>query len=238
MVNAATVALLGFKNPQEIIGKEYYQWDRTGRVVGVVENFNFQSLHDEIGALSFQLRPQLYEKLTVQFSAQTSVVKTLGQLKDKWEKLAGHLPFQYSFLDQRLAQQYEKDQRFASLSFLFSIVAIFIALLGLMALVAYSCRRRAKDIAVKKVFGASVGQIIWSLFQHFSKPVLWGWLIVVLPVYYLLDRWLNDFTYRIDISWMVLMGAGLLGLFLSFVAVFSQSLSTARANPTRYLKEN
>lgn len=238
LVNAATVELLGFENPEEIIGKEFYQWDRTGRVIGVVEDFNFQSLHNEIGALSFQLRPNLFEKLTVQFSSQSSIPATLEQLQGSWSQIAGHLPFQYSFLDQRLAQQYAKDQRFASLSFLFSIVAIFIALLGLMALVGYSCRRKAKDIAVKKVFGASVNQIIWSLFQRFSKPVFWGWLLVIFPVYYLLNQWLNGFTYRIDISWMVLIGAGLIGMLLSFVAVFSQSFSTANANPTHYLKDN
>lgn len=238
LVNAATVDLLGFESPEEIIGKEFYQWDRTGRVVGVVENFNFQSLHEEIGPLSFQLRPELFEKLTVQFSGAASIPNTLTQLQGKWNEVAGHLPFQYSFLDERLAQQYEKDERFASLSFLFSIVAIFIALLGMMALVGYSCRRKAKDIAVKKVFGASVAQIIWSLFQQFSKPVLWGWLLVVFPVYYLLNQWLNDFTYRIDISWMVLLGAGLIGMLLSFIAVFSQSFSTATANPTNYLKDN
>lgn len=238
LVNAATVDLLGFEKPEDIIGKEFYQWDRTGRVIGVVENFNFQSLHEEIGPLSFQLRPELFEKLSVQFSEAASIPTTLTQLQGKWNELAGHLPFQYSFLDERLAQQYEKDERFASLSFLFSIVAIFIALLGMMALVGYSCRRKAKDIAVKKVFGASVTQIIWSLFQQFSKPVLWGWLLVVFPVYYLLNQWLNDFTYRIDISWMVLVGAGLIGMLLSFIAVFSQSFSTATANPTNYLKDN
>jgi|GEM_PF-538189 len=238
IVNAATVALLGFENPADILGKEFYQWDRTGRVIGVVENFNFQSLHSEIGALSFQLRPSLFEKLTVQFSAESSIPATLEQLQQTWSRVAGHLPFQYSFLDQRLAQQYAKDQRFASLSFLFSIVAIFIALLGLMALVGYSCRRKAKDIAVKKVFGASVAHIIWSLFQQFSKPVLWGWMIVLFPVYYLLNQWLNDFTYRIDISWMVLLGAGLIGMLLSFIAVFSQSFNTANANPTDFLKDN
>ncbi|MBX2873334.1 MAG: ABC transporter permease [Saprospiraceae bacterium] len=238
LVNAATVELLGFESPEEIIGKEFYQWDTRGRVVGVVENFNFQSLHEEIGALSFQLRPPLFEKLTVQFSAAASVPATLAQLQRKWNELAGHLTFQYSFLDDRLEQQYEKDQRFASLSLLFSIVAIFIALLGLMALVGYSCRRKAKDIAVKKVFGASVAHIIWSLFQRFSQPVLWGWLLVIFPVYYLLNQWLNDFTYRIDISWLVLLGAGLIGMLLSFIAVFSQSFSTATANPTHYLKDN
>lgn len=238
LVNAATVEQLGFKSPEEIIGKEFYQWDRRGRVVGVVENFNFQSLHQEIGALSFQLRPPLFEKLTVEFSPAVSVSNTLAQLQRKWDEVAGHIPFQYSFLDDRLEQQYEKDQRFASLSFLFSIVAIFIALLGMMALVGYSCRRKAKDIAVKKVFGASVAQIIWSLFQRFSKPVFWGWLLVIFPVYYLLNQWLNDFTYRIDISWMVLLGAGLIGMLLSFIAVFSQSFSTATANPTNYLKDN
>ncbi len=238
IVNAATVDLLGFESPEEMIGKEFYQWDTRGRVVGVVENFNFQSLHEEIGALSFQLRPPLFEKLTVQFSEAASVSSTLAQLQQKWNEMAGHLPFQYSFLDERLAQQYEKDERFASLSFLFSIVAIFIALLGMMALVSYSCRRKAKDIAVKKVFGASVAHIIWSLFQRFSQPVLWGWLLVIFPVYYLLNQWLNDFTYRIDISWMVLLGAGLIGMLLSFIAVFSQSFSTATANPTNYLKDN
>lgn len=237
IVNAATVDLLGFESPAEIIGKEFYQWDTRGRVVGVIENFNFQSLHQEIGPLSFQLRPNLFEKLTVQFSSAASIPKTLAQLQQKWNELAGHLPFQYSFLDARLEQQYEKDQRFASLSFLFSIVAIFIALLGMMALVGYSCRRKAKDIAVKKVFGASVAHIIWSLFQRFSQPVLWGWLLVIFPVYYLLNQWLNDFTYRIDISWMVLLGAGLIGMLLSFIAVFSQSFSTATANPTDYLKD-
>ncbi|MEZ5042217.1 MAG: ABC transporter permease [Saprospiraceae bacterium] len=237
IVNASTVKLLGFSTPEEIIGKEFYQWDRRGRVIGVVADFNFKSLHNKIGAITFQLRAPLFEKLTIQYAPNRSTADIIEQLSNKWQSLAGHLPFQYSFLDQRIAQLYQTDKRFATLSLLFSILAIFIALLGLVALVGYSCRRQAKDIAVKKVFGATAFQIIWSLFRQYSRPVLWAWLLVIVPVYFLLDQWLNDFTYRIDISWLVLIGVGILGFLCSFLVVFGQSFATANANPTRYLRE-
>lgn len=236
ILNRTAVQLLGFSSPEDVIGKEVVQWPRNGSVVGVVEDFNFTSLHSEAGALAFQISPALFEKLTIKYK-NGHLPTTLGNIEKGWNNVVAHLPFEYSFLDDRLALQYENDRRFALIFLVFTSLAILLACLGLIGLVAYTCQQKSKSIAIRKVFGAQTSQIIWALFRPFSWPVLLGWILAILPVYWLLDNWLDDFAYRISIqfSWILLTGIFIIGL--TYLVVSWRSWSTANANPVNFLKE-
>lgn len=237
ILNASAVKQFGFSTPNAILGQEFHQWEGHGRVIGVVEDFNSKSLQNEIGAYTFQVQPHQFEKLTIKYRNSNQLPETLEKIGNTWQRVAGNLPFTYEFLDERLALQYSADRRIANLSTVFSLLAIIIASLGLIGLIAYTCRRKAKDLAVKRVMGASTSQLIWSLFQEFGKPILWAWVIVLLPIYLLLNKWLEDFAYRIEVNWLLLVLVGFVMLGFSYLVVSLQSFRTVNANPVKYLKE-
>jgi putative ABC transport system permease protein len=236
ILSRSAVETLGFTDPEDIIGLHFAQWDWEGRVVGVVEDINYQSLHQKPGPITFQVHPELFEKITVQLNT-SDLSATLAQLQDHWTDIAGHLPFQYSFLDEGLASQYLTDQRLGRMISLSSGLALLLACLGLIGMVAYTCRQRAKSIAIRKVFGATVRRIIIQLIEEFSRPVAIAWLLAIGPAYWYLSRWLDTFAYQQEISWWLLPASGLVVIILVALLVAFLSFRTARANPVGWLRE-
>jgi putative ABC transport system permease protein len=236
ILNRSAMELLGFSSPEEVLGLEFAQWGRQGRVIGVVEDFIFESMHQNVGPASFQINTALFEKATIQLESN-DLPGTISRLEGKWKALAGHLPFEYYFLEDYLAGQYAEDARQAQLVSLFTGLAILLACLGLIGLIAFTCRQQAKAIAIRKVFGASVADILWLLNRGFLHPVLIGWILALPITYWILQRWLNTFAYRIELAWWppLLVGLGM-GLLVAIVVSW-QSYATASANPVRYLKE-
>lgn len=236
ILSRSAVDILGFQNPEEVIGLEFSQWEWQGRVVGVVEDFNFHSLHQRPGPMTFQLQPSLFEKVTVALNI-SDLKASLRELENKWSALLPTLPFEYHFLDEGLEKQYIADRLLGRLISVSSLLAIILALLGLVGLVAYTCRRQAKNMAIRKVFGASGTQLVKKLLLEFSKPVVLAWLLAIGPAYWLLNRWLDGFAYRLPVPFWLIFGSGLVILLLVGLVVLWQSYGTVRANPVRYLGE-
>ena len=236
ILSESAVKLLGFQHPDEVIGLEFSQWEWQGRVVGVVEDFNFHSLHQQPGPITFQWQPSLYEKMTVQLNA-SDLSKTLNLLENKWSSILPNLPFQYHFLDEGLERQYVADRQLGRMISVSSMLAILLACLGLIGLVAYTCRRQAKNIAIRKVFGASGSLIIKGLLLQFGKPVLWAWFFAIGPTWWLLNRWLDGFAYRLSIPIWLIFASGLIVFLLVSGVVIWQSQNTVKANPVKYLGE-
>ncbi|NIS24413.1 FtsX-like permease family protein [candidate division KSB1 bacterium] len=232
ILNEAAVNVLGWDDP---IGKEFGWWNRDGRVVGVVENFHFASLYREIEPLVMLIFPDMFRQLAVRIQSQ-DVSATLAFLENIWQAYVPKRPFQYSFLEERFDRLYKAEQRFGQVWNLFTALAIFIACLGLLGLTALSTKQRTKEIAIRKVLGASAVGVVRLISKDFVRLVLVS-IIVACPIaWYAMQRWLENFAYRVDISWWVFALAGGLSLVIAILTVSTQAIRAALANPVDSLR--
>lgn len=234
LLNEAAARELGYADPDQVVGKRFLQWGREGKVVGVVNNFNYESLRHEVRPLTFRVSPWLnYFALQVTTENVSGVV---ADVREKWSELAPHRPFLASFLDQSFDAQYQYEERFGMLFGTFAALAIFVACLGLFGLAAYTAKQRTKEIGIRKVLGATVTDIMGLLSKDFIKLVMIGFLIAVPITWLAMGYWLQNFAYRIEIGPDVFILAGITALVIALTTVSRQSVKAALANPTDSLK--
>ncbi len=209
-------------------------------IVGVVQDFHFQSIHHVISPLFLVHNYHSFTSdvdglITVRLGAG-EVLPTLREIETLWSKFQPEQPFNYAFLDRQWATLYDKEMTTRKVFGLFSLLAIFIACLGLLALAAFTAERRTKEIGIRKVLGATTGGIIGLLSKDFLKLVVIA-LIIASPVaWYAMNEWLQDFHYRIEIEWWVFLVAGLLAITIAFLTVGFQSIKAAMMNPVNSIK--
>lgn len=235
MVNEATAASMGYANPADIVGKKFDQWGRKGKIIGVVQNFNYESLKQKIVPLSFRPDPALFSFLSLNISTN-DIPQTIASLKQLFERVAPQRRFDYFFLDEVFNSQYQSDERFGRLTLLGSILAILLAALGLLGLISYAVTQRTKEIGIRKVLGASVGSLLFLLSKDFLKLVVIATCIAVPIAWFAMHRWLQDFAYRINIEWWIFALAGMIALAIAIVTVSVQSVKAALMNPVRSLR--
>ncbi len=222
-----------FLNPQDGTRRVY-------TVVGVVKDFHFQSLHHVISPLFLvnnarSFNPGVDGLISVRLGAGDAL-PTLREMENLWKQFQPDQPFHYAFLDNEWSNLYEKEMTTRKVFGLFSMLAIFIACLGLLALAAFTAERRTKEIGIRKVLGASTGGIIALLSRDFMKLVAIA-LIIASPIaWYAMNQWLQDFHYRIDIQWWVFVVAGLSATVIAFLTVSFQSIKAAMMNPVKSIK--
>lgn len=234
IINDVAAAQLGYSNPADVIGKRFQQWGREGQVIGVVKNFNHESLQNEIRPLTFRVSPWLnYVVLQV---TTDNVSATISNVEATWRELVPHRPFLFSFLDQSFDAQYRSVEKFGALFGVFTGLAIFVACLGLFGLAAYAAQQRTKEIGVRKVLGANVRDIIALLSKDFVKLVLIGFIIAIPIAWYVMNQWLADFAYRIDIRMHIFAIAGISALLIAIITVSWQSIKAALMNPVNSLR--
>jgi putative ABC transport system permease protein len=236
ILNEAAVKAFGYSSPEDVIGASYEQWGGNGRVIGVVKDFNYLSLHDDVGLLSLKIWPSQFQKITLEVS-ENDLEGTLGSLEAKWTSLFPDIPFNYYFVDDNFQKQYTKDRQFATIMNLFTLISICIGVLGLVAYATFWCHRRRKEMSIKKVLGAKAIGLLWSLYRGFSVPVLIGFAFAVPVTYYLGNQWLEQFAYRFDFTWYFFVLPLMLLLLLVVMAVGAQTLQLVRTNPVEHLKE-
>ena len=203
-------------------------------VIGVVKNFHYESLRQEVGALALLLDTN---RGAVSFRLSGVNVGTLvRQIEDKWKQFAVDQPFSYGFLDDSFEQMYRAEQRVGTLTFTFATLAILIACLGLFGLATFTAEQRTKEIGVRKVLGASVGSIVTLLSKDFLKLVLIAIVIASPIAWYAMNRWLQDFAYKIDMPWWVFALAGALAVGIALLTVSFQSVKAALMNPVKSLR--
>jgi len=240
ILNEAAVKAIGWKSPEDAVGKDFKYASVKGHVIGVVGDFHFESLHQKIiplviinpAALPSQ---SFYNFLTVKVHGR-NMASVLGSIEKNWRQYFPEIPYQYTFLDEKFAQLYLSEQRQATIFTVFSCIAIFIACLGLFGLSAFSITQRVKEIGVRKVLGASISSIVTLLAKDFLKLVLIAALIAFPVAWFAMSRWLQDFAYRIAIHWWVFIVAGLLALFIAVLTVSFQAIKAAIANPVKSLR--
>ena len=237
IVNEAAAKLYGYPNPEDIIGKKFDQWNRTGHVVGVVKDFNYVSLHDRIEPLSLRYSTAETTSMLSLRLKSNDISKALASIDDQWQELVPQRPMVSYFLDQNFNDQYEADDRFGSVFSVFSGIAMFIACLGLLGLTIYSTAQRAKEIGIRKVLGASVVQIVRLLSMSFVKLFLIALCIAVPLSWYVMSEWLQNFAYSISIGWGVFAMAAMITLVVSLITMSFKTVSVAVANPVNSLKD-
>ena len=203
-------------------------------IVGVVKDFHFETLRKDIRGLSMHLG-ESKGSLAVKINSD-NVTTSLEQIKSTWNKLAPGQPFNYSFMDESFNNTYKAEQRLSKIFVVFTILSILIACLGLFGLAAFNAEKRRKEIGVRKVLGATVSQISYRLTVDFLKLVFIGILISIPLGWFAMNRWLQDFSYRIEISWWVLALAGAIAVSIAILTVSYQSIKAAIANPVQSLR--
>jgi putative ABC transport system permease protein len=208
------------------------------QVIGVVKDFNYRSLHEPIRPLAIRLFPSrgfIGRFVTVRL-APGDHLSTISFIENVWKKYAGDEEFSYNFLDDNLQRLYTDDRRTSEIAGAFSILAIFIACLGLLGLAAFVTEQRTKEIGIRKVLGASVAEIVALLSKEFVKWVLVANVVAWPLAYYVMNNWLKNFAYRIDIGIWIFIASGALALVIAILTVSSHAIKAATANPVQSLR--
>lgn len=238
IVNQSAIEVMGF-TPEEVLGKRISRGVDENNlnfftVVGVIKNFHFESMRQVVRPLSLQIgnsNANLIVKLK-----PGEFQNTIAQINERWNAHSPGLAFDYRFMDDSFNDVYQNEQRLGQIFIIFTALSIFIACLGLFGLAAFNAQKRIKEIGVRKVLGASVSQITYRLSFDFLKLVLIS-ILIALPVgWYAMDRWLEDFTYRIDIGLGTFVIAAVLAIGIALFTVSYQSIKAAIVNPVKSLR--
>ncbi len=241
LITETTAKLLGYP---DAVGKKIYQpSDLPGEnsmvattIIGVVKDFHFESLRQNIGPLCMRLGKST--GLTSFKISATNAPGLLKQIADKWKALAPALPFKYRFLSESFDEMYRSEQRAGTLAIVFTVLAVLIACLGLFGLVTFMAEQRIKEIGVRKVLGATISNIVTLLSKDFLVLVLIACVFAFPFAWWAMHKWLQDFAYGVAISWWAFAAAGLSAFVIAFATVSFKAIKAAIANPIKSLKTN
>jgi len=240
LLNVAAAKALGIKDPGKLVGRNFGYGGAKGKVIGIMGDFNFESMHQQIVPLILTMpnshdAGNSFNNISIRLSGN-DIPGALAALEKTWKSYLPEVPFEYSFLNDKFDQLYRSEQRQGSLFTCFAGIAIFIACLGLLGLSAFSISQRVKEIGVRKVLGASTGSIVSLVSRDFLKLVAIAALIAFPVAWYTMHNWLGDFAYRISIEWWVFLIAGLLAAIVALITISFQAIRAALANPVKSLR--
>jgi len=235
LVNQAVVDEMGWNDP---IGEKLISFNGQEplelTVIGVLKNFNFESLRDEVRPLMIRLG-DFGDDMTIRVKFEDPK-EAVQFVESKWKELATDAPFEYSFLDEQFDELYRAEQRLGLLFTIFTILALFIATLGLFGLAAFTAEQRTKEIGIRKVMGASIMGVMQVLSFEFIKYIGIAFIVAIFPAYYFMSKWLENFVYRVDISIWAILLSGVFALLVAVLTVSYQSFKAARINPAKTLR--
>jgi len=234
ILNETAVKAARLKDP---IGKHFKLWNIEGEIIGVVKDFYFASMKEKIQPAILYYQPEKYGQIYVKTTAQTSK-QALAAVKNEWNKYNASFPFSYSFLDDIFNNLYHSEDRVGVLFNIFAGLAIFISCLGLFGLVTYTSQVKKKEIGIRKVLGASTTGIVKLISKDFMKLVLLAIFIATPIAWWLMGKWLESFSYKINISVWAFVFAGIFALLIALVTVSTQAIKAAIANPVNSLKDD
>ena len=235
LINETAVKALALKSNEEAIGKQFQYGGRTGMIVGVFNDFNFESLHQRIIPLVLlESTGDGYGNISIKTSGNVSAA--LAEIEKTWKKYLPEVPYEYKFLDARYAKLYEAENKESSILIIFSCIAIFIACLGLFGLSAFTITQRVKEIGIRKVLGASTKTIVQLISKDFLLLVVIAAVIAFPVAWYAMSHWLQSFAYRIHIGWWVFVLAGIIAFLIAFATISIQAIKAATANPVKSLR--
>ncbi len=234
VINEAAARVMGF-TADEAVGETIRLWDEYDlQIIGVLEDFHYQSIHQEVSPAFFWLRDTWNVAVRLEKGRE---VETMGAIQELYESFSPGFIFEYEFLDKSYQELYDSEQRVGTLSSYFAGFAIVISCLGLFGLASFTAERRLKEIGIRKVLGASVTNIVMMLSKDFTRLVGVSILIAIPISYYFMSKWLEGFAYKIDLSYWIFLGTALISLLIAWLTVSSQALRAANVNPSKCLKD-
>ena len=209
--------------------------DNMGRIVGVIDDFHFESMNNQIGPLVLQLNPAIVDNALVRVRAE-DVASALSFIETTWKDVVPNYPFEYSFLDDAFERSLFGLVRTGRLISAFCVLAVIISCLGLFGLSSFTAEQRTKEIGVRKVLGASTMNIVRKILKEFSILIIIANIVVWPLAYFVMNNWLQDFAYRVEIGLWIFLAASFSALLVSLLSVSWQTIRAARANPVDSLR--
>jgi putative ABC transport system permease protein len=236
IINETAAKILGYDDP---IAKNIYTFNDAGQstahpIVGLVKNFNYETLHNEVGPLMFLLQRN-YGLASFKVGAN-NLNALISNIKSKWTAMAPGVPFSYRFLDDSFNEMYQSEQRVGKISMIFSVLAILISCLGIFGLATFIAEQRIKEIGIRKVLGASMQGIVRLLSADFLRLVIIAFVIAAPFAWWIMNKWLQDFVYRTNFSWWIFVAAGLAAMLIALVTVSYRAIRAAMTNPVKSLR--
>jgi putative ABC transport system permease protein len=235
ILNESAVQTIGWSSPEEAVDKEFHYGGRRGRVIGVTEDFHFESLHQSIAPIVFLIPDQRINSVAVKVR-DNQREEALAFLEEQWSVLRPGFPFTYYFVEESFNEQYEAESRLGTLFGFFSGLAVLIAALGLFGLASFTAQQRRKEIGIRKVLGAGTSGIVLLLSKRFTLLVLVSVSISIPLAWYGMNRWLENFAYRDAIPVSAFIFAGIIALVIAWFTISWQSIKAAMMNPVDSLR--
>ena len=234
LVNEAAVRTFGWQNPATAIGKRFGKGDNSKYVIGVVKDFNFESLHKPVEALliGYALSGNRLS-VKINMAHADEVIQFVGKT---WKSIVPNVPLQYAFVDESLATQYGNEKKMEGIFYVFSGLSLLIACMGLFGLSIFVVERKVKEIGIRKVLGGSVSGIVALLSKDFLMLVVIAFILATPLAWIFMNNWLQDFAYRINISWWIFAVSGIIALLIALITVSFQAIKAALANPVKSLR--
>ncbi|HRI20310.1 MAG TPA: ABC transporter permease, partial [Panacibacter sp.] len=233
VINQAMANKLGLKDP---VGKRIENGWQKFTIIGVMEDFNFETMKQNVSPLCFELNKNYQSSIVAVKINGADTKSAINYISGTWKSFSPNQPFRYTFLDAGFASMYADVQRTGSIFTSFAILAIIIACLGLFALSAFMAEQRNKEIGIRKVLGASVGGITTMLSKDFVKLVILSIIIATPLAYWAMTMWLQDFAYRISVSWWMIAIAAFSAMAIALITISFQSIKAALMNPVKSLR--
>jgi ABC-type antimicrobial peptide transport system permease subunit len=239
LLNEAAVERMGLQSPigAQIISGKGTPYQQISTVVGVIQNFVSQSPYAKIEPLLIQGPASWFDFIHIRLNNNNNLLSNIDALKTIIQKYNPNYPMELQFADDAYAKKFVQQKRTAKLTALFSSLAIFIACLGLFGMVSFATIQRQKEIGIRKVLGASISGIIHMLSRDFIKLVLIAAIIASPIAWWIMNQWLQDYTYRTTIHWWIFLLAGIVSLFIALMTISSLAIKAARANPADSLRD-
>lgn len=232
VINEKALDFIQMENP---VGKTIYDDEDQYTILGIVENFPFTSIHNEVEPLMIRYNAGRGGTLMIKSNPENTAL-ALASIGNAWKELFPDYPFGYTFLDDQFAQMYKTESVMGTISWYLAGIAIIISCLGLFGLITFLASQKAKEIGIRKVLGASVLSIIGLLSKDFLKLIVLGLIIAIPLSWYIIDLWLENFAYRVNIEWWTFALAGIIAIVLAIVTISFQSIKAARTNPIKAIR--
>jgi len=232
ILNEAAVTAMRIKDP---VGKRFKLWNTEGTIIGVVKDFHFTSMRSKIKPAVFYSQSLTNGRFYIKTTGKNAP-QAITAASRQWKKYNADFPFNYTFLDDSFKRLYQSEQRTGLLFNIFAVMAIFISCLGLLGLAAYTAQVRTKEIGVRKVLGASINSILQLLAADFIKLVFIA-IVIAMPIaWYAMHKWLQEFAYKVNISWWVFVLAGCIAIAIALITISLQTIKAALSNPVKSLR--
>jgi ABC-type antimicrobial peptide transport system permease subunit len=237
LVNESFVKSLGLKKPDEILNKEISIMGGLIKcpVVGVLKDFNDRSLREKVAPLLIATNSTMYRQASIKITT-ANMASTMQSIKKIWKQTFPDYVYDYKFLDDKIAGFYQQENQLAQLYKIFAAIAIFLSCLGLYGLASFMAAQRIKEVGIRKVLGATTGNIVYLFSKEFIILIAIAFAIATPVAWYFMHQWLQDYAYRIDVSWLIFLAGGIAAVMIALATISFQAIKAAMANPVESLR--